>query len=63
MVICDCVSGFAGVRNKPTGANVIELWKQAVVESAAFYVGWGGLLIGVVFGFVVYKINFCTMGW
>lgn len=41
---------------------MIELWKEAVVESAAFYVGWGGFLIGLVFGFIVYRTNFCTMG-
>jgi len=41
---------------------VIELWKEAVVESPAFYIGWGGFLIGIVFGYIVYKTNFCTMG-
>lgn len=41
---------------------MIELWKEAVVEAAAFYIGWGGFLIGVVFGFIVYRTNFCTMG-
>jgi uncharacterized protein len=41
---------------------VIETWKEIVVDSAAFYLGWGGLLIGVAFGFIVYRTNFCTMG-
>ncbi|WP_425418331.1 YeeE/YedE family protein [Oricola indica] len=41
---------------------MIETWREAVVESAAFYVGWGGLLIGIVFGYLVYVTNFCTMG-
>jgi len=41
---------------------MIELWKEAVVENAAAYVGWGGLLIGIVFGYIVYRTNFCTMG-
>ncbi len=41
---------------------MIELWKEVVVESPAFYIGWGGLLIGLVFGYIVYKTNFCTMG-
>lgn len=41
---------------------MIETWKEIVAESPAFYVGWGGLLIGFVFGFVVYRTNFCTMG-
>lgn len=41
---------------------MIEDWREAVVESAALYVGWGGLIIGIVFGFIVYRTNFCTMG-
>lgn len=41
---------------------MIETWREAVIESAAFYVGWGGLLIGLVFGFIVQRTNFCTMG-
>jgi len=41
---------------------MIETWREAVVESAAFYVGWGGLLIGLAFGYLVYVTNFCTMG-
>ena len=41
---------------------MIDLWKEAVVESPAFYIGWGGFLIGIVFGFIVYRTNFCTMG-
>jgi uncharacterized protein len=41
---------------------VIEIWKEAVVESAAWYIAWGGLGIGIVFGYIVYKTNFCAMG-
>ena len=41
---------------------MIDMWKEAVVESAAFYIGWGGFLIGLVFGYIVFKTNFCTMG-
>ena len=41
---------------------MIESWKELVVESAAFYIAWGGLLIGIAFGFIVYRTNFCTMG-
>lgn len=41
---------------------MIDVWKEVVVESAAFYIGWGGLLIGIAFGFIVYRTNFCTMG-
>jgi uncharacterized membrane protein YedE/YeeE len=41
---------------------MIEQWREVVVESAALYVGWGGLLIGILFGYLVYTTNFCTMG-
>ena len=41
---------------------MIETWKEIAVESADFYIGWGGLLIGIIFGFIVYRTNFCTMG-
>jgi len=48
------------------GTNVgwimIDTLKEIVIESPAFYIGWGGLLIGIVFGFIVYRTNFCTMG-
>jgi uncharacterized protein len=42
--------------------GMIELWKETVVESAAFYIAWGGLAIGIIFGFIVSRTNFCTMG-
>ncbi|MFZ1813407.1 MAG: YeeE/YedE family protein [Rhizobiaceae bacterium] len=41
---------------------MIESMREAVIENAAFYVGWGGLLIGMAFGYLVYVTNFCTMG-
>lgn len=41
---------------------MIESWKEVVVENAAAYIGWGGLLIGVVFGALIARTNFCTMG-
>ncbi len=41
---------------------MLEAWKEIVIENPGFYVGWGGLLIGLVFGFIVYRTNFCTMG-
>lgn len=41
---------------------MLETWKEIVIESPGFYIGWGGLLIGFVFGFIVYRTNFCTMG-
>ncbi|WP_263387994.1 YeeE/YedE family protein [Ruegeria marisflavi] len=41
---------------------MVEIWKEMAVESADFYIAWGGLLIGIAFGFIVYRTNFCTMG-
>ncbi|MEE9388290.1 MAG: YeeE/YedE family protein [Paracoccaceae bacterium] len=41
---------------------MLETLKEIVVENPGFYVGWGGLLIGIVFGVIVYRTNFCTMG-
>ena len=42
--------------------EVLETWKEIIVEEPGLFVGWGGLLIGVLFGFIVYRTNFCTMG-
>jgi len=41
---------------------MIDLWKEAMVENATAWVGWGGLIIGIIFGFIVQRTNFCTMG-
>ncbi len=41
---------------------MIEEWRQIVIENAAWFIGWGGLIIGIVFGFIVQRTNFCTMG-
>ena len=41
---------------------MIEIWKEIVIENPGAYVGWVGLLIGTVFGYIVYVTNFCTMG-
>ncbi len=41
---------------------MLETWKEIIVEEPGLFVGWGGLLIGVLFGFIVYRTNFCTMG-
>ncbi|MDG1737919.1 MAG: YeeE/YedE family protein [Paracoccaceae bacterium] len=40
----------------------MEALQETMIESAAMYIGWGGLIIGIVFGFIVYRTNFCTMG-
>ncbi len=41
---------------------MIDTWKEIAVESAGFYIGWGGLLIGILFGALISRTNFCTMG-
>ncbi|MCB1368165.1 MAG: YeeE/YedE family protein [Rhodobacteraceae bacterium] len=41
---------------------MIDIWKEAVIANPAFYIGWGGLLIGLAFGYIVFRTNFCTMG-
>lgn len=41
---------------------MIETLKEVAVEAAPFYIGWGGLIIGIIFGYTVYRTNFCTMG-
>lgn len=40
----------------------MEALREAMIEAAPQYIGWGGLIIGLVFGFIVYRTNFCTMG-
>ncbi len=41
---------------------MFEVWREAILEAPEAYVAWGGLLVGLVFGFIVYRTNFCTMG-
>ena len=41
---------------------MIEVWREIVLESPGFYIGWLGLAIGIIFGFVVYRTNYCAMG-
>ncbi|MEM8645800.1 MAG: YeeE/YedE family protein [Pseudomonadota bacterium] len=41
---------------------MIEALKETVLEAPDVYVAWGGLLIGLVFGYLVFRTNFCTMG-
>lgn len=41
---------------------MIDALREIVVESPALYVGFGGLFIGIVFGYIVFRTNFCTMG-
>ncbi len=41
---------------------MLETLREMVIESPGFYIGWGGLLIATVFGYIVFVTNFCTMG-
>lgn len=41
---------------------MIEAWREAAVANAAACVLWGGLAIGAVFGLIIQRTNFCTMG-
>ena len=41
---------------------MLESWKELVTEAPGFYIGWGGLLIGFVFGYIILRTNFCAMG-
>ena len=41
---------------------MIENMREMVIEDPGFYIGAIGLLIGLIFGYIVYVTNFCTMG-
>jgi uncharacterized membrane protein YedE/YeeE len=41
---------------------MIEAMREAVLAQPAAWITWGGLVIGIVFGFTVQRTNFCTMG-
>lgn len=41
---------------------MIETIRETAIENAAAWILWGGLLIGAVFGFIIQRTNFCTMG-
>ena len=41
---------------------MIESLTEVVLENPGQFVMWGGLLIGMVFGYTIYRTNFCTMG-
>lgn len=41
---------------------MIDMWREAALANAAQWIAWGGLVIGVVFGFTIQRTNFCTMG-
>ncbi len=41
---------------------MIENWREIILEAPDFHIGFWGLIIGIVFGFVVYRTNYCAMG-
>ena len=41
---------------------MIENWREIVLEAPGFHIGVWGLLIGLIFGFVVFRTNYCSMG-
>lgn len=41
---------------------MVDALRELVLGSPTLYIGFGGLLIGVVFGYIVFRTNFCTMG-
>lgn len=40
----------------------METWREFAVENAGLVIGWGGLAIGILFGLILQRTNFCTMG-
>ncbi len=40
----------------------MDTLRDLMLENPAFYIGWGGLAIGIIFGFIVFRTNFCAMG-
>lgn len=41
---------------------MIETLRTMVLDAPGFYIGWGGLSIGLVFGFTLHRTQFCAMG-
>ncbi|GKY86384.1 YeeE/YedE family protein [Sinisalibacter aestuarii] len=41
---------------------MLDMWREAALANPAAWIGWGGLIIGIVFGFTIQRTNFCTMG-
>jgi len=41
---------------------MMDALREAVLAQPAAWIAWGGLVIGIVFGFTVQRTNFCTMG-
>ncbi|MCF6321618.1 MAG: YeeE/YedE family protein [Rhizobiaceae bacterium] len=41
---------------------MVDTWREIILADPGFYVGIWGLVIGIIFGFVVYRTNYCAMG-
>jgi len=41
---------------------VIENWREIILAAPDFHIGVWGLIIGLIFGFVVNRTNYCAMG-
>ncbi len=41
---------------------MIEALRETIIETPGTYIMWCGFLIGLVFGFIVNRTNFCSMG-
>ena len=41
---------------------MIENWREIVLANPDLHIGVWGLIIGLIFGFVVYRTNYCAMG-
>ena len=41
---------------------MIENWREIVLEAPGFHIGVWGLLIGLIFGYVIFRTNYCSMG-
>ena len=52
---------FVGNRGD-AGNLLMETLKETIAADGPFFLAIGGLVIGFVFGFVVQRTNFCTMG-
>jgi uncharacterized protein len=48
--------------NATTWAATISMLRDSIAQNAQLVLGLGGLLIGFVFGAVVYRTNYCAMG-
>lgn len=41
---------------------MMEALRELITEGAPFYLALGGFLLGMVFGYIIFRTNFCAMG-